>query len=253
MMKKKIPIAEFEGHQKILELFPTSTHLVLSAHWAASSSLVGCQATSLSSVRVDPVSVVDAADRPTIKQPDSYITEGSVVIRNPASVEFLKVRDSLLKGAEDLTYKALAEILWSANDYNMYILGDNLMKGSGTQAFAQWLIDNEYGIVTSSPGVINRCHRSDPHFCQVWIWVPPQAARLSVPARKPVVGTDKMDPDAIVGQKMVNENGVESQTYKVQPHDKWHKDLNFVKKALVLSKAEMAPIKRERVVRKKLV
>lgn len=251
-MKKKIPIAEYPDNQKILELFPTTTHVILSADWSVTSSMVGCQAVSLGGVRIYPPTPVNAAGAPTVKPPESYITENGKVIRNPASIEFNKVRETLFEGYENLTYKSLADILWGANDYSMYILGDNLMSGQGTQKFAQWLIDNEYGIVTSSPGVINRCHRSDPHFCQVWIWVPPQATRFCAPARKPVVGIEKMDPDAIVGQKMVTERGVDIDMYKVESYEQHHKDLNFVKKALVLSKAEMAPIKRKRVVRKKV-
>lgn len=249
-MRKKVPIAEWPNCEKILRLFPTTTHVVLTASYNVNSSGVGCQATTLNGVNIHAPTIVDAGGKPTVKEPKPYDMKDGKIIRNPAHEEYWKLKDELFKDTDSHTYKALAETLWHSYDYNMYLIGDNLMKGEGTQKFAQWLVDNEYGIVTSSPGVINRCHRSDPHFCQVWIWVPPQATRFCVPARKPVVGAETMDPDAIVGQKMVNESGKETETYKVKEHNMWHKDLNFVKKALVLSKAEMKP---KRVVRKKKI
>lgn len=251
---KKIAIAEYEGKDAVLAMFPACTHVIASGTWTSRESGVGCQAVVISSVRDNQLKIVDAVGKSLPAVPSAYIYNGDRVLPNPALQTYKdKIGEVLGKTSEDFTFREMAKVLWRTNDYSMYILGDNLQSGAGTQKFAQWLIDNEYGIVTSSPGVLNRTHRRDPHFCQVWIWVPPEAARLSVPARRPVVGTDKMDPDAIIGQPMVSVGGEPMVATKYDGHDTWHKDLNFVKRALVLTKAEMTPIKRKRMVRKKIV
>lgn len=232
---------------KVLVAYPRAHKIVVSVTYGYSAPGTGCHACTLNSISVPRVYFrddkgvhVDWTNLPTFIRNDR-----GEIVTNPEMHRARELAAGLGKHFEGEAYKAMVENIWTNLDYNMFIIGDNLHNtGNTTKLFPLWLIENKVGIVVSSPGIINRCHRQDNHLCQVWIWIPPQATRFAVPAKVPLSGIETIDPDAVVGQAMVNSNGRLLTETKVRRLEESHNDINLVKRAVILSKAEMKPKRR---------
>lgn len=70
-----------------------------------------------------------------------------------------------------------------------------IVKGLKTSEFAQWLMDNEIGIVIASPIGRNQFHQTKENFSltRAWIWMPPGHAYYAMPDSARVTGT-KVQP-----------------------------------------------------------
>ena len=234
MIKK---VRDLPDHEQLLEILPDADYIRFSVTYGTGAG-VGCHSASLLTVRTN-ISGIYKINKEHVDMPQAFLVVRGDHKHNPEK----KKLDDLLKVMRSKLnmFDSLVEAL-SKTQISIWIIGDNLTQtkdtmNMSTRAFVEWLIENKVGVVTASPGVINRVHEWDPHFCQVWTWVPPNVVPISVPARAPVYNEEVLDPD-----NLDNATFPDTQR-KVNTWTKWHKDMDLVSKALVLSKKEMQALR----------
>lgn len=115
------------------------------------------------------------------KNPGLQVGDGYVTRIGPHGITFVFMSDNINSYTPDFPkYSGIGD--------------ESVAKGLKTSEFAQWLMDNEIGIVTASPIGRNQFHQTAKNFSltRAWIWMPPGHAYYAMPDSQRVTGLKAM-------------------------------------------------------------